>query len=99
MQKLLITALLFMFGLWVWNEFFRAIPQLQEKGVLKNFHVEPVKRISATYIVHDHRFVKPNRRVLHQASTVVWHFNDLAYLSKIDVILLTHPLLAIHAYL
>ena len=68
MQKLLITALLFMLGLWVWNEFFRAIPHLQEKGVLKNFKVEPVKRISATYIVHDHRFVKPDRRVLHQAS-------------------------------
>ena len=99
MQKLLITALLFMLGLWVWNEFFRAIPHLQEKGVLKNFKVEPVKRISATYIVHDHRFVKPDRRVLHQASPVVGHFNDLAYLSNIDVLLLTQPLPAIQAKL
>ena len=99
MQKLLITALLFMLGLWVWNEFFRAIPHLQEKGVLKNFQVEPVKRISATYILHDHRFVKPDRRVLHQASPVVGHFNDLAYLSNIDVILLTQPLLAMQAKL
>jgi len=99
MQKLLITALLFMLGLWVWNEFFRTIPHLQEKGVLKNFQVEPVKRISATYIVHDHRFVKPDRRVLHQASPVVGHFNDLAYLSNIDVLLLTQPLPAMQATL
>lgn len=99
MQKLLITALLFMLGLWVWNEFFRAIPHLQEKGVLKNFQVEPFKRISATYLVHDHRFVKPDRRVLHQASPVVGHFNDLAYLSNIDVLLLTQALPAMQAKL
>src|SRR5690606_10013373 len=99
MQKLLITALRFMLGLWVWNEFFRAIPHLQEKGVLKNFQVEPVKRISATYILHDHRFVKPDRRVLHQASPVVGHFNDLAYLFNFDVILLNQPLLAKQAKL
>jgi hypothetical protein len=99
MQKLLITALLFMLGLWVWNEFFRAIPHLQEKGVLKNFQVEPLKRISATYLVHDHRFVKPERRVLHQASPVVGHFNDLAYLSNIDALLLTQALPAMQATL
>lgn len=99
MQKLLITALLFILGLWVWNEFFRAIPHLQEKGVLKNFKVEPVKHISEIYIVHDQRFVKPTRRVLHQASPVVGSFNDLAYLSNIDVLLLTQPLPAMQATL
>lgn len=49
--------------------------------------------------MHDHRFVKPDRRVLHQASPVVGHFNDLAYLSNIDVLLLTQPLPAIQAKL
>ena len=49
--------------------------------------------------MHDHRFVKPDRRVLHQASPVVGHFNDLAYLSNIDVILLTQPLPVMQAKL
>ncbi|MDH5820169.1 hypothetical protein [Acinetobacter pseudolwoffii] len=99
MQKLLITALLFMLGLWVWNEFFRAIPHLEERGVLKNFSVEPIQPISATFTVHDKRFVKPNRRVLHQASPMVGHFNDLAYVSNIDVLLLSQSLPVMQATL
>lgn len=97
MQKLLITALLFMLGLWVWNEFFRAIPHLEERGVLKNFQVKAIQPISATFTVYDKRFVKPNRRVLHQASPMVGHFNDLAYVSNIDVLLLSQPLSKLQA--
>lgn len=92
MQKLLITAVILMLGLWVWNEYFRAIPHLEEKGVLKNFKVQDIQPISATYTVYEKSFIKPNRRVLHQASPIVGHFNDLAYLSNIDVLLLTQPL-------
>ena len=92
MDKLLITAALFAFGIWVWSEYFRAIPHLEESGVLKNFKVEAVQPVSATYTVLDKSFIKPNRRVLHQASPFVGSFNDLAYVSNIDILLAIQPL-------
>ncbi|ATO19456.1 hypothetical protein BS636_07175 [Acinetobacter sp. LoGeW2-3] len=92
MDKLLITAALFALGVWIWSEYFRAIPHLEESGVLKNFKVESVQPVSATYMVLDKSFIKPDRRVLHQASPFVGSFNDLAYVSNIDVLLTTQPL-------
>ncbi|GAA5556811.1 hypothetical protein Asch01_01516 [Acinetobacter schindleri] len=99
MDKLLITAALFAFGIWVWSEYFRAIPHLEESGVLKNFKVEAVQPVSATYTVLDKSFIKPNRRVLHQASPFVGSFNDLAYVSNIDILLATQPLPTMQARL
>ena len=99
MDKLLITAALFAFGVWIWSEYFRAIPHLQESGVHKNFRVEVVQPVSATYTVLDKSFIKPDRRVLHQASPFVGSFNDLAYVSNIDVLLTTQPLPAMQAKL
>ena len=92
MDKLLITAALFTLGVWIWSEYFRAITHLQESGVLKNFKVESVRPVSATYTILDKSFIKPDRRVLHQASPFVGSFNDLAYVSNIDVLLTTRPL-------
>ena len=99
MDKLLITAALFAFGIWVWSEYFRAIPHLEESGVLKNFKVEAVQPVSATYTVLDKSFIKPNRRVLHQASPFVGSFNDLASVSNIDILLATQPLPTMQARL
>lgn len=99
MDKLLITAALFAFGIWVWSAYFRAIPHLEESGVLKNFKVEVVQPVSATYTVLDKSFIKPNRRVLHQASPFVGSFNDLAYVSNIDILLATQPLPTMQAKL
>ncbi len=92
MQKLLITAALIALGIWIWAEYFRAVPHLEEAGVLKNFEVENIQPVSATFTVLEKTFIKPNRRVLHQASPFVGGFNDLAYLSNIDVLLTRKPL-------
>ncbi|WP_347474154.1 hypothetical protein ABEF90_02035 [Acinetobacter thermotolerans] len=92
MDKLLITAALFAVGIWIWTEFFRAVPHLEETGVLKNFKVEAVQPVSATYTILEKSFIAPNRRVLHQASPFVGGFNNLAYLSNIDVLLTRQPL-------
>lgn len=99
MDKLLIAAALFALGIWVWSEYFRAIPHLEESGVLKNFKVEAVQPVSARYTVLEKSFIKPNRRVLHQASPFVGSFNDLAYVSNIDILLATQPLPTMQAEL
>ncbi|KGT46679.1 hypothetical protein GW12_23070 [Acinetobacter sp. HR7] len=88
----MITLALFAVGIWIWIEFFRAVPHLEETGVLKNFKVEAVQPVSATYTILEKSFIAPNRRVLHQASPFVGGFNDLAYLSNIDVLLTRQPL-------
>ncbi|ANF82627.1 hypothetical protein A3K93_10770 [Acinetobacter sp. NCu2D-2] len=87
MEKLLITAALFALGLWIWSEYFRAIPHLEQVGVLKNFNVEVVEPHSGTYQVVDKRYYSPGQRMLHPAAPMVSSFNDLAYLSNIDVLL------------
>jgi len=98
-QKLLIAAVLMALGIWIWAEYFRAVPHLEESGVLKNFQVESIQPVSATFTVLEKSFIKPNRRVLHQASPFVGGFNDLAYLSNIDVLLTRKPLPAMQAKL
>lgn len=87
MQKLFITALIFVFGLWIWSEYFRAIPHLEQVGVLKNFNVELLEPYQAEYRVLDKKYYSPNRRMLHPAAPMVGSFNDLTYLSNIDVLL------------
>ncbi|MQW92404.1 hypothetical protein GFH30_11530 [Acinetobacter wanghuae] len=87
MDKLAITAALFALGLWVWSEYFRAIPHLEQPGVLKNFKVEVIEPHEAEYRVLDKQYYSPNQRMLHPASPMVGSFNDLAYLSNIDVLL------------
>ncbi len=43
MEKLLATAAVFALMLWIWSEYFRAIPHLEQTGVLKNFQVTPTQ--------------------------------------------------------
>lgn len=88
MQKLLISAAVFALGLWLWSEYFRDIPDLEQVGVLKNFKLEVIAPHQAEYRVLAKQYYSPNRRMLHPASPVVGGFNDLAYLSNIDVLLL-----------
>ncbi|OTG81378.1 hypothetical protein B9T33_06855 [Acinetobacter sp. ANC 5054] len=88
MQKLLIAAALFALMLWIWSEYFRAIPNLQQTGVLKNFQVTPSTAFSGQYLVLDKRYYSASGRTLHPASpTVVGGFQDLAYVSNIDLLL------------
>lgn len=86
MKQLSIALALFCVLLWSWAEFFRAIPHLQESGVLKNFKLSSVAAFQTEVTVLNKCFVKPQRQVLHQASPYVGHFNDLAYVSNIDVL-------------
>lgn len=87
MEKLFITAVLFALGLWIWNEYFRAIPHLEQAGVLKNFRVEMIEPHQAEYRVLAKQYYTPNQRRLHPASPLVSSFNDLAYVSNIDLLL------------
>ena len=87
MDKLIIAAALFALGLWVWSEFFRAIPHLEQAGVLKNFQVQSIAPHQAEYRVLAKQYYGPERRTIHPASPVVGSFNDLAYLSNIDLLL------------
>ena len=87
MEKLFITAVLFALGIWIWNEYFRAIPHLEQAGVLKNFKVETIEPHQAEYRVIAKQYYSPERRMLHPASPLVESFNDLAYVSNIDLLL------------
>ena len=91
MQKLLITAVLFVVGLWTWNEYFRAIPHLAQPGVLKNFVIQPIEKHEATYTVIDQHFASAQRRMVYPTTTssMMGGFNDLVYVSNIDVLLTT----------
>lgn len=81
------TAAVFALGLWIWSEYFRGIPHLGQQGVLKNFNVVVIEPHQAKYRVIDRRYYSPMRRTIHAASPVVDSFNDLAYVSNIDVLL------------
>lgn len=87
MNKLLIAVALFALGLWIWSEYFRAIPHLEQAGILKNFQVEPIEAHKAEYRVISKKYYGPERRTIHPASPVVGSFNDLAYISNIDLLL------------
>lgn len=87
MNKLWIACAVFALGLWVWSEFFRAIPHLEQSGVLKNFKVTQHGTHQAEYRVIDTRYYSPKRRSIHPASPVVGSFNDLAYVSNVDLLL------------
>lgn len=73
--------------IWLWSEYFRAIPHLQQSGVLKNFALETEGHFSGQYQAVAKRYYSPDRRVIHPAAPVVGHFNDLAYVSNIDLLL------------
>lgn len=73
--------------IWLWSEYFRAIPHLEQSGVLKNFALETEGHFSGQYQVVAKRYYSPDRRVIHPAAPVVGHFNDLAYVSNIDLLL------------
>ena len=87
MDKLIYTALAFVVGIWIWMEYFREIPHLEQQGVLNNFKVETIEPRQIKAIVLDQQFVRPNRRTIHPASPVVYGFEDLAYVSNVDVLL------------
>lgn len=91
MDKLVYTALAFVVGIWVWMEYFRAVPHLEQQGVLNNFQVESVESVQIKATVLKKQFIQPARRTIHPASPVVGSFNDLAYLSNIDVLLSNAP--------
>lgn len=92
MNKLIITFVLFALMIWVWSSYFRAIPHLQQVGVLKNFQLKHLDDFSGEYVLLKKRYYSPARRSLHPASPVVGSFNDLAYLSNIDLLLGTGQL-------
>lgn len=92
MNKLIITFVLFALMIWVWSCYFRAIPHLQQVGVLKNFQLKHLDDFSGEYVLLEKRYYSPARRSLHPASPVVGSFNDLAYLSNIDLLLGTGKL-------
>ena len=88
MEKLLATAAVFALMLWIWSEYFRAIPHLEQTGVLKNFQVTPTQAFSGEYLLLDKRYYSASSRTLHPAApTVVGGFQDLAYVSNIDLLL------------
>lgn len=87
MEKLFATAVMFAIGLWLWAEYFREIPHLQQAGVLKNFQVTSIEPHQAEYRVLSTKFYSPQRRMLHPASPVIGSYEDLAYLSVVDVLL------------
>lgn len=92
MNKLIITFILFALMIWVWSSYFRAIPHLQQVGVLKNFQPKHLDDFSGEYVLLEKRYYSPARRSLHPASPVVGSFNDLAYVSNIDLLLGTGKL-------
>ena len=88
MEKLFVAAALFALMLWIWSEYFRAIPDLEQAGVLKNFQVVSTDSISGQFVVLDKRYYSAGQRFLHPAApTVVGGFQDLAYVSNIDLLL------------
>ena len=87
MDKLIYTVLAFVVGIWIWMEYFREIPHLEQQGVLNNFKVETIEPRQIKATVLDQQFVRPNRRTIHPASPVVYGFEDLAYVSNVDVLL------------
>lgn len=89
MEKLFITLGCFLLGIWIWNEYFRAIPDLSQQGVLNNFRVVSIEPHQATYQVLAHHFVEDNRQTIRTATPVWGNFNNLSYISNIDVLLST----------
>lgn len=89
MGKLILTFCSMALLIWVWKEYFREIPHLEQAGVLKNFRIESVEPHRERYLVIEKRFVAPDRQVIHPASPIVRGFQDLAYVSNVDVILTT----------
>lgn len=92
MNKLIITFVLFALMIWLWSSYFRAIPHLQQVGVLKNCQLKHLDDFSGEYMLLEKRYYSPARRSLHPASPVVGSFNDLAYVSNIDLLLGTGKL-------
>lgn len=88
MEKLFVAAALFALMLWIWSEYFRAIPDLEQVGVLKNFQVISTDSMSGQFTLLDKRYYSAGQRFLHPAApTVVGGFQDLAYVSNIDLLL------------
>lgn len=87
MKPLLWTFAALALLIWGWKEYFREIPHLEQAGVLKNFKVEPRREFSGRFTVIGQRFYAPQSRMLFRTSAWVGEFNDLAYLSNVDVLL------------
>lgn len=92
MKQLAIAFAVLVLLIWIWTEYFRAIPHLEQKGVLKNFNIENIEPMSGTFTVAAKEYYSPRRNVLHPASPLVGSFADLAYLSNIDLLLAAETL-------
>jgi hypothetical protein len=88
MKQLLIALTCLALLIWGWNEYFREIPHLEQPGVLKNFELETRREFSGEFTVAGRQFYSPQQRaMLFRASAWVGEYNDLAYLSNVDVLL------------
>ena len=87
MKQLLIALTCLALLIWGWNEYFREIPHLEQPGVVKNFQLETRREFSGNFTVAGQRFYSAQRGVLFRASAWVGEYNDLAYLSNVDVLL------------
>lgn len=89
MQKILMTIGVMVLAIWIWSEYFRAIPHLAQPGVAKNFNIKMLRPHEATYTVIEQHFASPQRRMVYPTttSTMMGGFNDLIYVSNIDVLL------------
>lgn len=88
MKPLLIAFAVLALLIWGWMEYFRAIPDLEQAGVQKNFQVNAIAPMSGSFMVLDKSFYSPNRGFVHPASSVtVGSYQNLIYLSNIDLLL------------
>ena len=87
MKQLLIAFTCLALLIWTWHAYFREIPHLEQPGVLKNFQLETRGEFSGDFTVAGQRFYSAQRSALFRASAWVGEYNDLAYLSNVDVLL------------
>lgn len=87
MKPLMLTFAALALLVWMWSEYFRAIPNLQEAGVLNNFQVQKQAPVSAVFTVIDKRYYSAGQNLIRPTAPVAGGFQHLEYLSNMDVLL------------
>lgn len=87
MKYLIMTFTALALMIWAWAEFFRAIPNLEEAGVLKNFQVQSKEPLTATFSILDKRYYRAGHSFVHPSAPVRGGFQHLEYVSNIDLLL------------